>query len=474
VKQQAHTFRTEALTLGIEDEHSKQWFSEEELNILYGTIRSQLDNFPVQKIRHMVAAATFNVSRIPSKSESKSGIGSRAEVMPAIDKLFGEMSDQSKLKALQLLAEEICGYNSDEEEKLQKKLSRHGYQFINGAFIQATLHNEPITNSSNIIKGSSNFFVNEMMSNGPTLSKDASKVFVVHGRNEAARMAIFDFLRALDLKPVEWNEAIAFTGKATPSIDEILDAAFDQAQAILVLFTGDDLVRLGSVYSENEKTKESLSPQPRPNVLFEAGLALGRKPDRTILVQLGDIRQISDIAGKHIVRLDNSTEKRLDLMGRLSIAGCYFNASLKKDWLKTGDFESCVVWPDKEEKQKIQPNSLKPSYLFEDLKRQRELLLEFLGQPKADFYTLHGVGLTWDENWRRDKIRLIKDWVEKNTPIFPQNVQKTLIRIGNMTGTMFTEHGLKLTLLPEAVEIIYKDFELVENYLKEIEKELKG
>jgi predicted nucleotide-binding protein len=191
---------------------------------------------------------------------------------------------------------------------------------------------------SNLIKSSTNFFVNEMLSKGSTLSKDASKVFVVHGRNEAARMAIFDFLRVLDLKPVEWNEAIALTGKPTPSIDEILDAAFDETQAILVLLTGDDLVRLGSLYSEKEKQEEALLPQPRPNILFEAGLALGRKSNRTILVQLGDIRQISDITGKHIVRLDNSTEKRLDLMSRLHIAGCYFNASLKKNWLKTGAF----------------------------------------------------------------------------------------------------------------------------------------
>jgi len=315
---------------------------------------------------------------------------------------------------------------------------------------------------------------NEMISEASTLSKDTSKVFVVHGRNEAARMAIFDFLRALDLKPVEWNEAIASTGKATPSIDEILDAAFDQAQAILVLLTGDDLVRLGSVYSENEEAEVSLSPQPRPNVLFEAGMAFGRKSKRTLLVQLGDIRPFSDIAGKHIVHLDNTVEKRQNLLSRLRIAGCNVDVTHKTDWLKTGDFNACVFWPDKEGTKKTQENNLKQSYHFENIKRQRELLLEFLGKPKAEFYTLHGVGLTWDQNWRREKIKIIGDWVEKNNPFFPLNVRKTLTSIKTMAGTMFTEDGLKLTFLPDAREIIAKDFELVENYLNEIEKELNG
>ena len=40
--------------------------------------------------------------------------------------------------------------------------------------------------------------------------------------------------------------------------------------------------------------------QPRPNVMFEAGLALGAHSDKTILVQVGTVRDISDIAGKHM------------------------------------------------------------------------------------------------------------------------------------------------------------------------------
>jgi len=67
---------------------------------------------------------------------------------------------------------------------------------------------------------------------------------VIHGRNEEMRWALFDFLCTIDLKPIEWSEAVALTGKLTPFVGEILDTAMQHAQAIVVLFTGDDQARL--------------------------------------------------------------------------------------------------------------------------------------------------------------------------------------------------------------------------------------
>lgn len=70
------------------------------------------------------------------------------------------------------------------------------------------------------------------------------RVFVIHGRNEPARKAIFEFLRSIGLDPIEWSQAIAMTGKASPYIGEVLDAAFDAAEAIVVLETPDDIAYL--------------------------------------------------------------------------------------------------------------------------------------------------------------------------------------------------------------------------------------
>lgn len=58
------------------------------------------------------------------------------------------------------------------------------------------------------------------------------RVFVVHGRNTKLRDSLFAFLRAIGLEPIEWPQAIALTRKATPYVGEILEAAFNHAQAV--------------------------------------------------------------------------------------------------------------------------------------------------------------------------------------------------------------------------------------------------
>src|SRR4051812_25512795 len=75
-------------------------------------------------------------------------------------------------------------------------------------------------------------------------NENARTVLVIHGRNERARKAMFEFLQALGLAPIEWSAARILTGKPSPYIGEILDAAFEHARAAVVLLTGDEEVRL--------------------------------------------------------------------------------------------------------------------------------------------------------------------------------------------------------------------------------------
>lgn len=167
---------------------------------------------------------------------------------------------------------------------------------------------------------------------------DAATVFVVHGRDETARNEMFSFLRSIGLRPLEWSQAVRATGKGSPYIGEVLDVAFAMAQAVVVLFTPDEIAYIRSEHATGEDDPD-LTPaaQPRPNVLFEAGIATGRDSSRTILVQLGDVRPFSDIAGKHVVRLDDSALKRKELAQRLATAGCPADTS-GEDWLRPGAF----------------------------------------------------------------------------------------------------------------------------------------
>jgi len=164
-------------------------------------------------------------------------------------------------------------------------------------------------------------------------------VFVVHGRNEKARKALFSLLRAFKLQPMEWTEVLRKTGQGAPYVGTILESAFSKASAIVVLLTPDDEARLKKVFLTRRDSahERKLTGQARPNVLFEAGMAFGRNPNSTILVQIGDIRQFSDIAGRHIVHLSNLAPSRNELAAKLISAGCRVDTS-GNDWMDAGDF----------------------------------------------------------------------------------------------------------------------------------------
>ena len=178
----------------------------------------------------------------------------------------------------------------------------------------------------------------------PRPARDAREVFVVHGRNDTAREAMFAFLRSIDLIPLEWNVAREDTGKPSPYIGEILQAAFSRAHVLVVLLTPDDEARLKPQFRADADPpyEIQLTGQARPNVLFEAGMAMGGQPDRAVLVELGNLRPFTDIAGLHIVRMDNSSQRRQELAQKLRTAGCPINLN-GEYWHTAGDFESAVA-----------------------------------------------------------------------------------------------------------------------------------
>jgi len=230
----------------------------------------------------------------------------------------------------------------DDETDYAKEL-RDYKEHINRCILQLKIYEETIQNfwkDEDVIID----IPNDQKGKDGAIVKSKKKVFVVHGRNEDARIAMFTFLRSLSLEPIEWAEAISLTKKGTPHIGEILDHAFNNARAVIVLFTGDDIAKLCSslLKSDDLSYEKEFTPQSRPNVLFEAGMAFGREPDRTILVALGNIRPFSDIAGKNMVKISNKPEDKHKLVSRLKTAGCDFDIEKKSDWLKTGDFDGAI------------------------------------------------------------------------------------------------------------------------------------
>jgi predicted nucleotide-binding protein len=170
--------------------------------------------------------------------------------------------------------------------------------------------------------------------------REPRTVFVVHGRDERLRASLFAFLRALDLGPVEWSNLVIDFGEGAPYIGQLLDHAFARAQAVVVLMSPEEQVELRAGYGAGSASEAGF--QARPNVLFEAGMAIGREPGRTVVVEVGELRPFSDIAGRHVVRLDDRDPvvgftRRQDLARRLGAMGCPVQMA-GSDWHRVGDF----------------------------------------------------------------------------------------------------------------------------------------
>ena len=148
-------------------------------------------------------------------------------------------------------------------------------------------------------------------------------VFVVLGQDRDAVETVFVLLREVQLIPQDFEDARRLTEHPMPYIGDVLDTAFQTAQAVLVLFTPDERVELG------ERLRTGNQPpvveyQPRPNVLIEAGIALKTHPDRTLILEMGNVRSPSDLAGRHVVRWSaDDPAGRQRLLERLQDAGCH-------------------------------------------------------------------------------------------------------------------------------------------------------
>ena len=167
-------------------------------------------------------------------------------------------------------------------------------------------------------------------------------VFVVYGRNKHVMREMFAFLKMLSLSPIPWEEAVLSTSRSASYIGETLYGLLQQAQAVVVLLTGDDEAQLRSEFFINgdSANDRALFPQPRPNVLFEAGMAFSHSwlAPRTILVEAGKVRICHALEGRHRIKLSNKFEDRWALIRSLEAAGCAVEIPSYELLREVGDF----------------------------------------------------------------------------------------------------------------------------------------
>ena len=181
-------------------------------------------------------------------------------------------------------------------------------------------------------------------SSTPATTREPCTVFMVRGRNQGAANALHDFLTALGIRVLSWSEAHSEatrrTGKASPYVLEIVRAGIDMVNAVVVLMTPDDEVRLLNEHAIDAYETES-GGQARPNVVLELGMAIALYPQKTILVTMGRLRSISDISGVYETRMNNTIGRRQYLHDRLRDLGCDVN--LQGRWAEAGDFDAVLT-----------------------------------------------------------------------------------------------------------------------------------
>jgi CAP12/Pycsar effector protein, TIR domain len=153
---------------------------------------------------------------------------------------------------------------------------------------------------------------------------DPRRIAVIYGRDSEASVWLFSFLRSLDLHPLEWTELVKATRSGAPSNRTVVEQLFEQATAVVVLLSPDEVCRLHPDLTPqpDARGEGAWRSQPRANVLLEAGMALAFHPDRTIFVEIGAVRMPSDLEGVNVVRLDGTAGPLHSLAERLHTSGC--------------------------------------------------------------------------------------------------------------------------------------------------------
>lgn len=166
---------------------------------------------------------------------------------------------------------------------------------------------EPITN----------FFSPPTATTARAVTRDPKKIFVVHGRDPRPVDVLAKYLQFLHLEMMTWSAAVDLAEGTQPHTYDIVKAGIDNAAAVIVIFSPDDLARIKDAFSTDGDPDRKPTGQARPNVLLEAGMAFALARERTIFLQSSKTRPISDIAGFNWVKLDGDWDSRSDLKNRL-------------------------------------------------------------------------------------------------------------------------------------------------------------
>ncbi len=144
---------------------------------------------------------------------------------------------------------------------------------------------------------------------------ESNAVFIVHGRDEAAKEAMARFIESLGLRAIILHEQ---PHKGMSLLDKFERNAF--AGFAVVLLTPDDMGAL-------QEDAAAPRPRARQNVWFELGYFIGRLGrDRVCTIVKGDVEIASDYYGVGYIKMTDDDGWRRLVARELRAAGIAFDA----------------------------------------------------------------------------------------------------------------------------------------------------
>lgn len=154
-----------------------------------------------------------------------------------------------------------------------------------------------INRAQNIVSLNKNFYIIEntdiIKVNGDYFM-DKTKVFVVHGHDEVAKLDVARFIEKLGLEAIILHEKVSRGKTIIEKIEEYSNVGF-----AVVLYTPCDLGKA--------KIEETYKERARQNVVFEHGYLIGKIGRQNVCALVkGEIEKPNDISGVVYVEMDSS------------------------------------------------------------------------------------------------------------------------------------------------------------------------
>ena len=145
---------------------------------------------------------------------------------------------------------------------------------------------------------------------------DKSKVFIVHGHDNAAKEAVARFVEKIGLEAIILHEQASSGNTIIEKIEANSNVGF-----AIVLYTPCDV-------GASKGEKDQLKSRARQNVIFEHGYLIGKigRKNVSALVK-GDIEKPNDISGVVYIKMDESEAWKYQVAKEMKACGYEFDPS---------------------------------------------------------------------------------------------------------------------------------------------------